>query len=256
MGLSIKKSLAPFLFIIILLVIWELATRMLAIPTWLLPAPSLISKEMITSWPTFQQHFFATTQLAVIGFIIGVSFGLLLALMLHMFPRIRATIYPLLIMSQNIPIIVLAPLLVIWFGFGIFPKILVIILVCFFPIVIATLDGLAQTHHELMHYMQMAGASKQQIFFKLEFPHALAAIFSGVKIAATYSVMGAVISEWLGANRGIGLYMTLAQSSFRTDRVFVAIVFIMLLCLCFFTIILAIEHLLVKGTKKGSAEYE
>lgn len=104
----------------------------------------------------------------------------------------------------------------------------------FFPIAVATIDGLRQTSPELIHYMKMAGATKQQIFRKLELPHALPAIFSGLKISATYSVMGAVISEWLGANQGIGVYMTLASSSFRTDRVFVAILFIMILCLFFF----------------------
>ncbi|SEN70014.1 ABC-type nitrate/sulfonate/bicarbonate transport system, permease component [Amphibacillus marinus] len=246
-----KKSwLAPTLVIIGMLIVWESATMILAMPTWLLPAPTIIAREIITSWSAFQQHFWATTSLAVIGFIVGVSIGLLLALVLHLCPRIRQSIYPILIMSQNIPIIVLAPLLVIWFGFGLFPKIIVITLVCFFPIVIATLAGLGQTNDDLLHYLRMSGASKKQIFLKLELPHSVPSILSGLKISATYSVMGAVISEWLGANRGIGLYMTLAQSSFRTDRVFVAIFFIMLVCMCFFGTILFLEHRVLKGFQK------
>ena len=166
-------------------------------------------------------------------------------------PKLREAIYPLLILSQNIPIIVLAPLLVIWFGFGITPKLLIITLVCFFPIAVAMIDGLKHTNPELIHYMKMAGASKKQIFTKLEFPHALPQMFSGLKISATYSVMGAVISEWLGANQGIGVYMTLASSSFRTDRVFVAILFIVLLCFIFFTMIIAAEKLLLKWRTSG-----
>jgi ABC-type nitrate/sulfonate/bicarbonate transport system permease component len=145
---------------------------------------------------------------------------------------------------------VLAPLLVIWFGFGLLPKIIVITLVCFFPVTIAALDGFKQTDRDLVHYFTMSGASKKQLFWKLEVPHSLPSIFSGLKIAATYSVMGAVISEWLGSKQGIGVYMTLASSSFRTDRVFVAIFAIMTLSLLFFFVIVLLERYFVKWQRK------
>ena len=247
---SMKKMLMqgwrPITVIILLLILWELCSRIFTIPAWLLPAPTEIAQEAVGSWPNYYHHLLSTTNLSVAGFVIGVSVGLLVAITLHLLPVVRQAFYPLLILSQNIPIIVLAPLLVIWFGFGVLPKILVITLVCFFPIAVATLDGFRQTNRELIHYMQMAGATKRQLFVKLELPHALPSIFSGLKISATYSVMGAVISEWLGATQGIGVYMTLAQSSYRTDRVFVAIVFIMVLCLLFFGVIIVAEKLLIK----------
>lgn len=243
----IKKTLSPVLVIIGILLVWELSTQLFTIPVWLLPAPTVILEEGLTGWSHYQHHLLSTMKLAITGLVIGVSVGLIVAFTLHLLPKVRQAVYPLLILSQNIPIIVLAPLLVIWFGFGIMPKLIVITLVCFFPIVVATLDGLRQTTPELLHYMRMAGASKRQLFTKLEFHHALPAIFSGLKIAATYSVMGAVISEWLGANRGIGVYMTLAQSSFRTDRVFVAIFFIMLLCMLLFGLISTLEKSVLKG---------
>jgi ABC-type nitrate/sulfonate/bicarbonate transport system permease component len=145
---------------------------------------------------------------------------------------------------------VLAPLLVIWFGFGILPKLIVITLVCFFPVAVAALDGFKNIPNEMKHYMLMAGASKIQLFTKLEWPYALSSVFSGIKISATYSVMGAVISEWLGAKQGIGVYMTLASSSFRTDRVFVAIFIIMLLSLLFFGFINLAEKRLIKWNRK------
>ena len=138
-------------------------------------------------------------------------------------------------------------MLIIWFGFGILPKLIVIGLVCFFPVVVAALDGFKNTPTELKHYMEMVGATKNQIFWKLELPHSMPSIFSGLKISATYSVMGAVISEWLGAKEGIGVYMTMASSSFRTDRVFVAIFIIMVLSLLFFGIIRIFEKIFVKG---------
>lgn len=250
----LRKGWRPVSVIILLLLLWECSSRLFEIPTWLLPAPTEIAQEGIASWADYQHHLLSTTKLSVLGFVIGVSVGLLIAIILHLLPTVREAFYPLLILSQNIPIIVLAPLLVIWFGFGVLPKILVITLVCFFPIAVAALDGFRQTSAELIHYMQMAGASKQQIFKKLELPHALPSIFSGLKISATYSVMGAVISEWLGANQGIGVYMTLAQSSFRTDRVFVAIGFIMILCLLFFAVIIGLEKMLIKWRRAEGGE--
>ncbi|MFC4403438.1 ABC transporter permease [Gracilibacillus xinjiangensis] len=245
----VKKSWLPITVIFAIILIWELAARVLQVPDWILPAPTVILAEAIAGWSNYQHHIFATIKLTIYGFLSGVIIGLLIAMTLHLVPRLREALYPLLIMSQNIPIIVLAPLLVIWFGFGITPKLLIIILVCFFPIAVATIDGLKQTSPELIHYMKMAGATNKQIFTKLELPHALPAIFSGLKISATYSVMGAVISEWLGANQGIGVYMTLASSSFRTDRVFVAILFIMILCLLFFMLIIGLEKILIKWRK-------
>ncbi|MFB1050123.1 ABC transporter permease [Paraliobacillus sp. JSM ZJ581] len=244
---KIVRRYSPIFVIIVILFIWQWSSQLFSIPRWLLPAPTVILNEAINGWDSYTYHLVSTTYLSIGGLIIGVSVGLIVAMALHLLPVVRQAVYPLLILSQNIPIIVLAPLLVIWFGFGVLPKLIIITLVCFFPIVVATLDGFRQTSSELIHYMQMAGATKGQRFLKLEFPHALPAIFSGLKISATYSVMGAVISEWLGANKGIGVYMTLAQSSFRTDRVFVAIGFIMVLCLVFFAVILILEKVMLKG---------
>ncbi|WP_090858268.1 ABC transporter permease [Paraliobacillus sp. PM-2] len=246
---KILRGYSPVIVIIVILLIWQWSSLFFSIPKWLLPAPTDIFNEAIKGWDSYTHHLVSTTYLSIGGLVIGVSVGLIVAIILHLLPLVRQAIYPLLILSQNIPIIVLAPLLVIWFGFGVLPKIIIITLVCFFPIVVATLDGFRQTSPELVHYMRMAGATKGQLFVKLEFPHALSAIFSGLKISATYSVMGAVISEWLGANKGIGVYMTLAQSSFRTDRVFVAIGFIMILCLLFFTVIMLLEKVLLKGRR-------
>ncbi|PKG23227.1 ABC transporter permease [Niallia nealsonii] len=243
-------SWRPMSVLLLLFIAWETSVRLFHIETWLLPSPIAVIKEAYSSWGSFSVHLLATIRLSILGFGIGTIFGLFIAIILHLMPFLRKSFYPLLILSQNIPIIVLAPLLVIWFGFGILPKIIVIILVCFFPITIACLDGFRQTSAELKHYMIMSGSNKRQLFWKLEWPHALPSIFSGLKISATYSVMGAVISEWLGSKEGVGVYMTLSSSSFRTDRVFVAIFAIMLLSLLFFLIIQLLEKLCIKGYRK------
>jgi ABC-type nitrate/sulfonate/bicarbonate transport system permease component len=252
----LHKGWRPVLVLILLFSAWELSCSLFDIPQWLLPAPSQILLEGFTGWPNYDHHLASTINLALIGFLIGSSFGVIVAICLHLLPKLKEAFYPTIILSQNIPTIVLAPLLVIWFGFGMLPKIIVITLVCFFPITIAALGGFKQTSSELMHYMKMAGATKKQIFWKLEWPHSLPSIFSGLKISATYSIMGAVISEWLGAKEGIGVYMTLASSSFRTDRVFVAIMWIMIMCMVFFVCIVMIEKWCIKGKQKGDDEQQ
>lgn len=241
-----KKGWRPTLAILILIGLWEFLTHLFSIETWLLPAPSVIVLEARDVLPAFLPHFLSTLRLSLLGFSIGLTVGLLVAVILHRIPIIRETFYPFLILSQNLPIIVLAPLLVIWFGFGSLPKLIIITLACFFPIAVSALGGFQQTDRNLMHYMKMMGASQSQLFWKLEFPHALPAIFSGLKIAATYSVMAAVVSEWLGAQKGIGVFMTLATSSYRTPRVFVAIMIVMILSLTFFSCIVLLEKFFLR----------
>lgn len=240
------KGWRPAAALLLLFLIWEAAVKIMETPAWLLPSPSQIFLTGIQEWTRFYPHLLATVKLSAAGFFIGAAIGLFTAVILHLLPFVKESVYPILILSQNIPIIVLAPLLIIWFGFGILPKIIVITLVCFFPVTIAALDGFRQASPELKQYMYMAGATKTQLFWKLEFPYSLPSVFSGLKISATYSIMGAVISEWLGAQSGIGVYMTLASSSFRTDRVFVAIFWIMMLSLTVFFIIKLSERLIVR----------
>lgn len=238
--------------LLLLFIVWDLVVKVFNIEEWLLPSPIKVFSEGVASWTNFYPDILSTTHITLIGFVAGALFGIIAAVPLHLLPSVRESIYPLLILSQNIPIIVLAPLLVIWFGFGLLPKVIVITLVCFFPITVAALDGFKQAPVELKHYMLMAGASKSQLFWKLELPYALPSLFSGLKISATYSVMGAVISEWLGAKQGIGVYMTFASSSFRTDRVFVAIFTIMLLSILFFLFIVLLEKAIIRWRHEGN----
>ncbi|MGX9133174.1 ABC transporter permease [Rummeliibacillus sp. JY-2-4R] len=243
----LRNNGGAIFLLLFLLALWEIIVRITDTPAWLLPAPSKIFAEGFNVIPTFSVDILATTKLSILGLVIGSVVGFAIAVILHILPIVQKMTYPLLILSQNIPIIVLAPLLIIWFGFGMMPKLIVIGLVCFFPIVVAALDGFKNTAPELKYYMQMAGASKTQLFWKLELPNALPSLFSGLKISATYSVMGAVIAEWLGAKQGIGVYMTLSQASFRTDRVFVAIFTIMLLSVLLFGLIRLMEKMFIKG---------
>jgi ABC-type nitrate/sulfonate/bicarbonate transport system permease component len=242
----------PLIVVILLLLIWQVAVTSAQTPGWLLPSPWQIVKEGIIQLPhILQTHLSTTIGIMLLGFVVGTTVGLIVAFLLHLLPGFKEGFYPLLILSQNIPIIASAPLLMIWFGFGLLPKVIVITMVCFFPVAVATLDGFVQTDRSMMNYLRMIGAGKRQIFFKLELPHALPFIFSGVKISATYSVMGAVIAEWLGSDKGIGVYMILSKNSFRTDRVFIAIVLIVVMSLILFGLIALLERLIIRWNTKS-----
>lgn len=247
---KLTSLLRPILALGLFVGIWEIATRVFHIEAWILPAPSAIVNELIAVFPAFLPHILSTVKLVIIGFAIGTIFGLTVATILFHFKRVRETIYPFLILSQNIPIIVLAPLLFIWFGLGDLPKIIIVAMTSFFPITIATLSGYEQTDEQLMHYMKMMGATRVQKFTKLIFPYALPMIFSGIKISATYSMLTGVVAEWLGAQRGIGVFMTLATSSYQTSRVFVAIIVTMFLSISFFALIVLIERLVIKWNRE------
>lgn len=236
----------PATAILLLLAVWQLAAVTLDIPAWMLPSPLRIAEEAIAGFDRVKDHAVATTGLTLLGFAVGSGAGLLVGCILHLVTRLKAAVYPLLVLSQNIPMIAFAPLLVMWFGYGLLPKLIVLTLVCFFPIAISMLSGLAHTDPVMLNYMLMIGASRRDIFFKLELPSALPSLFSGLKIAATYSVMGAVIAEWLGSDRGIGLYMLFAKSAFRTDRLFVAILIVIALSLALFGGIALLERLTVR----------
>lgn len=232
----------PLGAVVLLLLLWQAATSLFGIEDWILPAPLQIAHEAESSYDRLIGHTWATLKLTLSGFAIGTATGLIVAGVLHYIPFLRRALYPLLILSQNIPIIALGPLLIIWFGFGILSKLIVIVLVCFFPITVAALGGLAGTDRTMLNYMQMIGASRSQIFWKLELPYSLPAVFSGLRIAATYSIMGAIIAEWISSDQGLGYYMLLQKSAFRTDRMFVAIMIVVLLSLLMFSIIVLLER--------------
>src|SRR5699024_4868207 len=182
----LTKGWRPVVAVLIVIVLWEVGVRTFSVEEWFLPAPSTILEESKDVLPTFIPHLTSTLTLSVSGFVIGATVGLIVATSLHLSKWGRKTYYPSLILSLNIPIIVLVPLLVVWFGFGALPKLIVITLVWSFPIAVSALGGLQQTSQELNLYMNMMGASKSQLFRKLELPHAVATIVSGLKIAATY----------------------------------------------------------------------
>lgn len=240
---SIGNKLAPIVFILILLGLWEIVVRTGGIEKYIMPAPSDIIKVLHNDFKTMIPHILATLYEGFVGFVIAIILSIILAIIMDMMPLIKKSLYPVLVISQTIPTIALAPLFIIWFGFGALPKIIVVVIVCFFPIVISIVDGLEGVDKDLINHFKLMGASKLNIFMHLKLPYGMINFFSGMRIAATYSIMGAVIGEWLGGDKGLGVYMTRARSAYALDKMFAAIVIIVIISMTIFILVSIIEKI-------------
>ncbi|MGI5911053.1 MAG: ABC transporter permease [Syntrophomonadaceae bacterium] len=228
---NIAYKAAPYIAFLVLLLLWELAVRLYQIPDYILASPTQVMTTLLNIFPALYFHGTMTVIEALIGFSLAIVTAFIMALLLDNISWLNRAVYPLLIMSQTIPLIVLAVLFTIWFGFGLLPKILVVILVCFFPIVISLSTGLYKVDRDQLNLFRSMGASRLKTFTMVKLPAAMPSFFSGIRISATYSIMAAVIAEWLGSNRGLGYYMILQQKQFALDRVLAAVVVICLLSL-------------------------
>lgn len=238
---NIGNKLAPVIFIIILLVLWELVVRAGGIEKYIMPTPTDVIKVLVSDFKVMVPHILATLYEGSIGFIIAIAISIILAVIMDMVPLIKKSLYPVLVISQTIPTIALAPLFIIWFGFGYLPKIIVVVIVCFFPIVISIVDGLEGVDKDLINHFKLMGASKLNIFIHLKLPFGMINFFSGMRIAATYSIMGAVIGEWLGGDKGLGVYMTRARSAYALDKMFASIVIIVIISMAIFILVSIME---------------
>ncbi len=243
---AVRSIWPPLAAVVLFLLAWEGVYRAGWYSPGMFPGPTVVFAALVNNWPILWMHTSSTSLIIFSGFAIGVSIGFMLAVVLHFSPLLRSAFTPLLVLSQNVPVIVLAPLLAIWFGFGWLPKMIVLTLVCFFPVAISTLDGLSRADRSMMTYMRMSGAKRWQIFTKLELPWSLTSVFSGLKVSATYSVLGAVVAEWSGASKGLGYYLFLSKSGFQVANMFAAIVLIVVLSMLMFGLMLLGEKLLIR----------
>lgn len=242
---NIGNRAVPILFLTLLVIIWQFIVDSGIIARYILPSPWDVIVVSIRILPELKDHIYTTLQEALTGFMIAILFSVTLAILMDNFTLIKKAVQPLLVVSQTIPIMVLAPLFAMWFGFGLLPKIMVVILVCFFPIVVSLLEGLNTLDPDLLNLMKSMKASRWQMFYLAKFPSSLPNFFSGLKIAATYSIIGAVIGEWMGGMSGLGVYMTRVRQSFALDKVFATILIIIFLSIILFKIIELIQFLLM-----------
>ena len=240
----------PAIFLIAILVIWQLACTYFEVPDFILPAPSQIVTTLVVDWQDpLASATFVTLQEVVIGFIMALVTALLIAAALHMSVTARRAVYPLLIGSQTIPIVVIGPILAIIFGYTILPKVILVTLICFFPIVVTTIDGLASVDPQLTRMMRTLYGTRWSIFRRIEFPAALPSMFSGIRVAATYASIGAVFGEYAGSTDGLGYVMILATPMLQTSLVFAAIALLSLISICLFLMVTLAERILVPWAK-------
>ncbi|MGG3797882.1 ABC transporter permease [Metabacillus fastidiosus] len=237
----IKKYFTPSLLVLILLVIWQITASMMNM-AFILPSPlQIIEKLWKIGDILLTVHLPATLLIVVIGLFISIVFGVGIAVWMNGSKTMERTFYPLLISSQTIPIIALAPIFVLWFGYSIWSKVVVTVLITFFPIAVNTFDGLRSSSKELRELLLTMGASKKEIFFKLNVPSALPHFFSGLKVAVTLSVIGAAIGEWVGAQSGLGYFSRRMMTQFDGAGVFAPIVLLSLLGILLFLLVVYFE---------------
>ena len=220
---NITSKVWPALAIFLLLSIWQMANSTGFIAPYLLPSPIDVIKAFITEFPLLMENAKVTLLEAFVGLTCGVLTGFFMAVIMDRFERLYQAFYPIVVLTQTIPTVAIAPLLVLWFGYEMLPKIILIVLTTFFPITVSLLDGFRSADKDMINLMRSMGATKQQIFYHVKFPGALNQFFASLRISASYAVVGAVISEWLGGFSGLGVYMTRVKKAFSFDKMFAVI---------------------------------
>lgn len=226
---NIDNRLYPIASMIIMTLLWQIIVDFNNVPNYILPSPADIMVALVRDHSLILSHTKVTLYESFVGFGFSIALSFILAIIMDSFEVIKKAFYPILVISQTIPTIAIAPLFIIWFGFGTLPKIVVVIMVCLFPIVISLVDGLEKIDRDFLKLFETMKATKLQTFFHLKLPYAMINLFSGLKIAATYMIMSAVVGEWLGGDKGIGVYMVRAKNAYALDKVFASILVIVLL---------------------------
>lgn len=243
----------PLLAALTLLGVWEAYARASGVPPQILPPPTRIAAASLGALDVLVWHATQTVAETLAGFVLAILVATLFAGLMDVVPSARRALLPLLVASQTVPIVALAPLLVLWFGFGALPKVLVVLLVCFFPMVVAAAQGLSATDPELVKLYRTFGASRMQLFRLVRVPTALPALFAGMRIAATYSVIGAIFGEYVGAERGLGIFLQTAKNAYRTDLVFGAIGLTALLSLSLYGLVVLAERVAAPWARPTAA---
>lgn len=242
----VKDALYPILIFLALLVIWQVSVSKMNVPSYILPSPLDIIEEFKTDWPVLLMHSKVTLTETILGLSISVVIALLIGTLMDFIPIVKRCLYPIMYITQMIPTITIAPLLVIWFGFGIKSKVLCVILTCFFPILINFTDGIDSIDRDYLNLFKIMKANKIKTFIHLKFPMSLDKFFTGLKISSTYAFVAATVAEWLGGTAGLGVYMVRAKSSYALDKVFACTILVVAFSLIFVAIIALLKKVFLK----------
>lgn len=247
---SITNKTAPVIAVAVIILIWYLCCDAEVVPAYMLPSPTKVITAFINNFDVMMKQAAVTLQETLYGLLIGIASAFVIAVIMDRFKWLYKAIYPILVVTQTIPTIAIAPLLVLWMGFGMAPKITLVVITTFFPIVIGLLTGFEGVDPDAINLMRAMGANRYQIFRYVKFPNAIASFFSGLRISSAYAVVGAVVSEWLGGFEGLGVYMTRVKKAYAFDKMFAVIVFISAISLILMGIVSLLERAAMPWTKK------
>ncbi|WP_428248168.1 ABC transporter permease [Ferrovibrio sp.] len=235
----------PLFAMFVLLVIWEVCTLVFSIPEFLLPKPTVVFQSIQQNASLILRESWVTAAEIALGYLLSIAIGVPLALAIFLWPFFSRSIYPILIASQAMPKVAVAPLLIVWFGFGMLPKVLIAFLIAFFPIVINTVMGLTSIEKEKIYLARAMGLGTIDTFFKIRLPNAMPSIFGGLKISITLAVVGAVVGEFVGGNAGLGYQLIVANGAMDTPMLFALLFGLTLLGIGMFLLVELAERLIV-----------
>ena len=247
---SLKGVMPALALAAAVLIVWEIVIRVFHVPTFVLPAPTAIGGWLIAKWRAVAFAAQATALEVFFGFILSALVGILVALVIVRFERFGQALYPLIVLFQNAPKVALAPIFILWFGYDLAPKILLIVVIAFFPVAIDMLAGLQSVEPSFVSLMRSVGASKTKIMMRVRIPHSLPHLMAGLKVAITFSVIGAIVGEFAGANKGLGYMIQFASTQLDTPLIFAALVVVSVLGLAFYYVVEFAEGALVPWAPK------
>ncbi len=244
---NIKDKFYPLSFLLGVVIVWQLLLTTGSVEKFVLPSPVSVLTAFINDFGLLMNYSVYTLTEGFAGLLISIFLGYLAAAMMDRFLYMRKALYPILVLSQTVPVIAIAPLMVVWFGYGMTPKIVLVSIVCFFPVAIGVYDGICNIHKDYINELKDLGGSYLEGLVYIKFPLSLPSFFSSVKIATTYAMVGAVIAEWIGGTMGLGVYMTRVKKSYEYDKMFAVIFLIVIISLLLITIVKAIERKVLKN---------
>jgi NitT/TauT family transport system permease protein len=247
---GLKEVLPAIALSAVILIVWEMFIRIFNVVTFVLPAPSAIIVSLIKNRASLAVATQATAFEVLFGFVLAAIVGVVVALLIVRFERFGRALYPLIVLFQNVPKVALAPIFILWFGFELTPKILLIVVIAFFPVTIDMLAGLQSVEPSFVSLMRSVGASKNKIMLRVRIPHSLPHLMAGLKVAITFSVIGAIVGEFAGANRGLGYVIQFASTQLDTPLIFAALLVVSALGLAFYYVVEFAERLLVPWAPK------
>ncbi len=230
---------------LVLFILWDLAVRLFKIPIYLVPGPLKVLQSIIDQWQPLAVQSMWTSAAILAGFIAAALFAIPMAMLIVVSPTLERLVYPPMVATQSIPKIALAPLFIVWFGFGMAPKVAVAFLIAFFPIVIDTIVGLRSIDPAMVQLARSMGAPPWRIFLRMRLPHALPMIFGGLKVASTLAVVGALTGEFIGSDKGLGYLLVQASGSMDTPLLFATLVILSLIAMVFFYAVEFAERLMI-----------